>query len=621
MPNQPDLQLWLIVLFPLLGALLNGTLGRRLPRNLVSVIAIGSVALSFLWVVKSLNTLGQMETAHIERYFTWIASGDFRIGFDFSIDRLSSILLLVVTGVGALIHVYAIGYMEHDEDFWRFFCYLNLFMFFMLTLVLAQNFLVLFIGWEGVGLCSYLLIGYYHLEKFAGDAAKKAFIVNRIGDFGFMLAMLLMVLNFNTLDIGKVLEGVKKLPAEPSGGILTTVALLLLVGAMGKSAQIPLFVWLPDAMAGPTPVSALIHAATMVTAGVYMIARSSEVFLRAPIAMETVAIIGLLTAVIAALIGTAQNDIKKVFAYSTVSQLGYMFLALGVGAFSAGIFHVVTHAFFKALLFLGAGSVIHALHGEQDLRQMGGLRNKIAITYWTLLIGAIAIAGVPPFAGFYSKDAILLAAYEHAPWMYWVGVVTAGLTAFYVFRAIFMCFFGSYRGKAHPHESPAIMYMPLLILALLSIAGGNIGVMSWLEPLFPVHEHPHDSTLVVISVAMGLAGIGIAYYLYVMKPGSADGLAKSLGAAYRTVANKFYFDEIYDFTIVNPLAQGSRDVLWKGVDNVLIGGSISAPAAMSRWFGGVLRLLQGGNIRSYAVYILLGAVIFIGIMAANGATR
>ncbi len=621
MPNQPDLHLWLILFFPLVGALINGTIGRRLSKPVISSVAIGSVALSLFWVFKALNDLGQMETAHIERYFTWISSGDLKIGFDLSIDRLSSIMLLVVTGVGTLIHIYAVGYMDHEEGFWRFFAYLNLFMFFMLTLVLAQNFLLLFVGWEGVGLCSYLLIGFFFLEKFAGDAAKKAFIVNRIGDFGFSLAMLLLVTHFGSLDMTTVFAAAKNLPVEPSGGFLTLVALLLLVGAAGKSAQVPLYVWLPDAMAGPTPVSALIHAATMVTAGVYLVARCSVIFLHAPIAMDTVAVIGIVTAVVAALIGCAQNDIKKVFAYSTVSQLGYMFVGLGVGAFSAGIFHVVTHAFFKALLFLGAGSVIHALSGEQDLNKMGGLRSKIPITYWTLLTGAVAISGVWPFAGFHSKDAILLAAYAHAPWMYWVGVATAGLTAFYVFRAIFLCFFGEYRGKAHPHESPAIMYMPLVILALLSVAGGYLPVMEWLAPVFPEHLEFHEVWLVIVSLGFALAGILSAYYIYVLKPGSADGFSRSLSGFYRLIANKFYVDELYDSAIVHPLEHGSRDVLLHGVENIVIEGGVTGTVAVTRWFGAAFRVLQGGNIRSYAVYILLGAVIFLGVMASSGGTR
>jgi NADH-quinone oxidoreductase subunit L len=619
MPPQTDLNLWLILFFPLLGALINGTVGRRLSKNLIGTIAIAACGLSFLWVVKTLLALDQLLEPHIERYFTWIASGDLKVGFDLSVDRLSSVMLLVVTGVGTLIHIYAVGYMHDDDGFWRFFSYLNLFMFFMLILVLAQNFLLLFVGWEGVGLCSYLLIGYYFLEKYAGDAAKKAFIVNRVGDFGFSLAMLLMVVTFGTLDMTQVFSAAGRLPVEENGGVLTLIALLLVVGACGKSAQVPLYVWLPDAMAGPTPVSALIHAATMVTAGVYVVARSSAIFTKAPVAMETVALVGLVTAVLAALIGTAQTDIKKVFAYSTVSQLGYMFLGLGVGAFSAGIFHVVTHAFFKALLFLGAGSVIHALHREQDLRNMGGLRSKIPITFWTLLIAALAIAGVPPLAGFHSKDAILLAAHHHHPWMYWVGVATAALTAFYVFRAIFLCFFGEYRGKAHPHESPAIMYIPLTILAILSLAGGYLPIREWIDK--GVIETAHDSFLVAMSVLAGLLGIAAAYYFYVVSPASADRFANSLGGLYRTVANKFYVDEAYDAAIVHPLEQGSRTVLANGVESNLINGLVAGVSAASRGFGAIARQMQGGNIRSYAVYILLGAVIFLGVMAANGGAR
>ncbi len=346
----------------------------------------------------------------------------------------------------------------------------------------------MFVGWEGVGLCSYLLIGFYFSEKFATDAGNKAFIVNRIGDFGFSLAVFLIAIHFGSLDFGKVFSQVKDMPVEFSPGWITAICLLLLVGAAGKSAQIPLYVWLPDAMAGPTPVSALIHAATMVTAGVYMIARSSQIYLHSAFALNIVAIVGLTTAFFAATIGLAQNDIKKVFAYSTVSQLGYMFLGLGTGAFSAGIFHLMTHAFFKALLFLGAGSVIHALSGEQDLRNMGGLRTKIPITFWTLMCGGVAIAGVPPFSGFHSKDAILAAAYQHAPWMYWVGVFTAFMTAFYVFRALFLCFFGTYRGHHHPHESPPVMWIPLALLAALSLGGGYINVPKFLEPMFRIRR-------------------------------------------------------------------------------------------------------------------------------------
>src|SRR6202167_4242012 len=423
------MNLWLIPIFPLLGFLVNGLLGRRFPKALINLIAVGSVVLSFAWVVKTLLGLSPIETKYIEHYFTWIQSGTLNIGVDFAVERLTTIMLMVVTGIGTLIHIYAAGYMDHEGGYYRFFAYMNLFMFFMLVLVLAQNYLLLFVGWEGVGLCSYLLVGFYFTEQFATTAGNKAFIVNRIGDFGFSLALFLIYRQFATLDFSKVFDAAKGLPAEASAGILTTITLLLLVGATGKSAQIPLYVWLPDAMAGPTPVSALIHAATMVTAGVYMIARSSSIFLHSPVALNVVAVIGIATAFFAATIGLVQNDIKKVFAYSTVSQLGYMFVGLGTGAFSAGIFHVMTHAFFKALLFLGAGSVIHALSGEQDLRNMGGLAKKIPITFWTLMCAGVAIAGVLPSSGYHSKDAILSAAYQHAPWMYWVGIITAFMTA------------------------------------------------------------------------------------------------------------------------------------------------------------------------------------------------
>ena len=527
------MQLWLIPILPLLGFIVNGLLGRRLPKSAVNAIACGSVLVSFLWVLKSLMGLnafsGGLTLPHIERYFTWIQSGYLNIGVDFAVDRLTAVMLLIVTGVGFLIHVYATGYMAHEGGYYRFFAYLNLFMFFMLVLVLGANFLLLFVGWEGVGLCSYLLIGFYFLEKFASDAANKAFIVNRIGDFGFSLAVFLIAMHFGSLDFGTVFRAVNGMPVEASAGWITAIALLLLLGAAGKSAQIPLFVWLPDAMAGPTPVSALIHAATMVTAGVYMIARSSSLFLHSAHALDIVAIVGIATAFFAATIGLTQFDIKKVYAYSTVSQLGYMFVGLGTGAFSAGIWHVMTHAFFKALLFLGAGSVIHALSGEQDLRKMGGLRQYTPITMYTLLCASLAIAGFPFLSGFYSKDAILAAAYEHAPWMFWIGVITAGMTAFYVFRAFFLCFFGEYRGDlggnkhghghddhghghGTPHESPPSMWIPLAVLAVLSLVGGYLfNIPKYLEPLFkiPAEEAAWPWTTWV-SIAAGLIGIASA---------------------------------------------------------------------------------------------------------------
>jgi NADH-quinone oxidoreductase subunit L len=611
------MQLWLIPIFPLAGFLLNGILGRRFSKAMVNTVAIGSVLLSFVWVLKTLLGLGALNAPYIERYFTWIASGDFHVGLDFSVDRLTAIMLLVVTGIGSLIHIYSIGYMAHEEGYCRFFAYLNLFMFFMLTLVLAANYLVLFIGWEGVGLCSYLLVGFYFTKKFATDAGNKAFIVNRIGDFGFSLAMFLIVANFGTLDFGTVFAGV----AGKSEATLTAIAFLLLLGACGKSAQIPLYVWLPDAMAGPTPVSALIHAATMVTAGVYMVARSATIYTHAPAALEAVAIIGLLTAFFAATVGLLQNDIKKVFAYSTISQLGYMFLGVGCGAFSTGIYHLVTHAFFKALLFLGAGSVIHALGGEQDLRNMGGLRKKIPWTFWTLLCASVAISGVPPFAGFYSKDAILLAADHHAPWMYWVGVITAGMTAFYVFRAIFMAFFGTYRGQAHPHESPAVMIGPLAVLAALSLAGGYLfKVPEYLSPLFPLAPEGNDLGPMVVSVAVALAGIALAWLFYVARPGLPDSLAASFSGAYKLIYNKYFVDEIYAAVVVHPVVSGSREVLWKAVDATVIDGAVNGAGKVSQGVGGLLKRLQSGNIRSYAVWVLLGSVLVLVAMglAAGG---
>jgi len=601
--------LWLIPILPFLGFIVNGLFGRRMSKSMVTLFAIGSVALSFAWAVKTLIALGPLESKYIEHYFTWIQSGPLQINVDFAVDRLTAVMLMVVTGVGLLIHIYSIGYMGEEDGYYRFFSYLNLFMFFMLVLVLAQNFLVLFVGWEGVGLCSYLLIGYYFLEKFATDAGNKAFIVNRIGDFGFSLAMFLIFKQFGTLDFTRVFDSAKDMPNETGYGILTIICLLLLVGATGKSAQIPLYVWLPDAMAGPTPVSALIHAATMVTAGVYMTARSAALFTHAPIAMDWVAMIGLATAVLAATIGLAQNDIKKVFAYSTVSQLGYMFLGAGVGAFSAGIFHLMTHAFFKALLFLGAGAVIHGLHGEQDLRQMGGLFKHMRITAITLLCASFAISGFPFTSGFFSKDAILVAAYGRAPWIYWVGVITAGMTAFYVFRAWFLAFTGDYRGHAHPHESPLVMTGPLMVLAALSLVGGFFSVPHWLEPMFG--EKPENQMLAWISAGVGVGGILLAYVFYVAVPGLADSFARAMNGLYTLIFNKYYVDELYNAVIVRPLVGISRIVLWRGVDVGLIDGTVNGVGARSRGIGGIFRLLQSGNIRSYAAWVVLGSVIVL----------
>lgn len=616
------MNLWLIPLCPLIGFLLSGLLGKRLPKQLVNIICVGSVAASFGLVLYLLQQIYPVNTPVTEHDFTWISSGFFKVGFDLTVDRLTSVMLLVVTGVGLLIHLYSIGYMAHEEGYGRFFAYLNLFMFFMLLLVLASNLLLVFVGWEGVGLCSYLLVGFYFKEKFAGDAANKAFIVNRIGDFGFMLGVFLLVIQFKTLDFVSLAAAVKTMPVEQSIGTLSIITLLLFVGACGKSAQLPLYVWLPDAMAGPTPVSALIHAATMVTAGVYMIARTSFLFDHAPNAMHVVALVGLATAVFAATIGLAQNDIKKVFAYSTVSQLGYMFLGLGLGGYSFGVFHLMTHAFFKALLFLGAGSVIHGLSGEQDLRHMGGLRKAMPITFLTLGIASLAISGVPGFSGFYSKDAILGAAYESQwPWMFWVGVATAGLTAFYVFRAFFLTFFGKYRGHHHPHESPLSMTFPLMVLAALSIGGGFLSVPKWLAPMFPLAERPENLQPMIISVAFGVGGILLAFLMYVISPALSDTVKSASGPIYTLLSNKYYIDELYAATIVKPLTAISRTVLWRGVDQAVIDtGLVNGFSKGVELIGSVLRRWQSGSIRNSATWILAGSLLLIFILGL-GATR
>ncbi len=613
--------LWLIPALPFLGFLINGILGKKLPKMVINAVAVGSVVLSFLLVLNIWSSGGDLAANPIhQHYFTWIQSGEINIGWDYAVDKLTLIMLMVVTGIGSLIHVYATGYMAHEEGYYRFFAYLNLFMFFMLNLVLGGNYLLLFVGWEGVGLCSYLLIGFYFVKKSASTAGNKAFIVNRIGDFGFSLAMFLIVVNFGTLDFTKVFAAAPGKSTET----LTAIALLLLLGATGKSAQIPLYVWLPDAMEGPTPVSALIHAATMVTAGVYMCTRSAVIFTHAPIAMDTVAIVGLATAVFAATIGLTQYDIKKVFAYSTVSQLGYMFLGVGVGAFSAGVWHLVTHAFFNALLFLGAGSVIHACHHEQDMRHMGGLRKYTPVTMAVLACASLAIAGVPGTSGFFSKDAILTAAYGHAPWMFWVGVVTAGMTAFYVWRAFWMTFWGEYRGHGHPHESPWSMLAPLVVLAFLSIAGGFLfNVPKILEGMFPAAEEvPGESMLMGISIAAGLAGIAISYYMYVVNPKLPQRISDGLGGIYRLVYDKYRIDELYDATVVNPVITGSRSLLWKVMDQGVIDGAVNGVGSEAQLAGGWLKMLQSGNIRSYATWVVLGAVcLLILIGVAEGVTR
>ncbi|MCX6608539.1 MAG: NADH-quinone oxidoreductase subunit L [Acidobacteria bacterium] len=617
------MQLWLIPIFPLLGAVLNGLTGRRSSQGIQSAIAVGSVLLSFLWVLKVLSGAMPLETEIRESYFTWISSGTFQLSVDLVIDRLSAVMLLVVTGIGTLIHIYATSYMSHEGGYYRFFTYLNLFMFFMLVLVMSGNFLLLFVGWEGVGLCSYLLIGFYFLKQSATDAGKKAFIVNRIGDFGVMVAMLLLINTFGSLDFQTIAAKAKDMPVELAIGTLTTICLLLLLGAAGKSAQIPLYTWLPDAMEGPTPVSALIHAATMVTAGVYLCCRASALFEHAPIAKDTIAYIGLATAFFAATVGLVQNDIKKVYAYSTISQLGFMFLAVGSGAYAAAVFHLVTHAFFKALLFLGSGSVIHALDGEQDMRQMGGLRGKLPITFFTLLMGALAIAGFPFFSGWYSKEAILASVYAHSPWMFWVAVLTAMMTAFYVFRTIFLTFFGEYKGHAHPHESPAIMWGPLAALAVLSVVGGFVfNVPHFLENVLPAHAHGHDMSLEIIGSIAGLVGIGFSYFFYIVSPGLGDAFASSFSGLYNLVYNKYFVDEAYDAAIVHPIERTSRHFLWRVFDQGVIDeGMVHGAASGAMGLGSLFRLLQGGIVRNYAAWIVLGAVSIFSAFALLGGAR
>ena len=645
--------LWLIPTLPLAGAAINGFLGRRSSKKAVTTIALAFPGLAFalaLWIAVGFSSSAApygFDLAH------WMRSGSFSVDFSFYLDQLSLVMLLVVTGVGFLIHIYSVGYMAEDPSYYRFFTYLNLFMFFMLTLVLANNYLVMFIGWEGVGLASYLLIGFWFTKDSAASAGKKAFIVNRIGDFGFLIGLFLIIQHFGSLNFTEVFSKVQPLPAEISGGgLLTAIGILLMVGACGKSAQIPLYVWLPDAMEGPTPVSALIHAATMVTAGVYMVSRSHVIFERAPIALTVVAIIGTLTAFFAATIGITQTDIKKVLAYSTVSQLGYMFMACGAGAFSAGIFHLMTHAFFKGLLFLGAGSVIHAVGGEQDMRRMGGLKTYIPTTFATMLIATAAIAGIPPLAGFWSKDEILWKAYEANP-VYWViGAITAFLTSFYMFRLLFMTFWGDYKGiqvdnhgQAHathghgdhghgePHESPMVMLAPLVVLALLSLVGGLVGIHNgfehFLEPVFG-GEFPKTITegsgntewlLMGISVLFSLAGLVIAYVLYVSKPYLPQKIAASLGSFYDTVLNKYYVDEIYAKIFVKPLVDGSTAVLWQGVDRKVIDDTVNNLADGAKQVSDEVRHMQSGNLRSYAGWIAAGAAVVIAYMVWLGVGR
>ena len=628
--------LWIIPLLPLLGAAANGIFGARWPKNVTTAIALSSTALTFfaaLEAVREFFALSPEQIPYVKTFFIWISAGGFQADFALQIDQLTVIMLLVVTGVGWLIHIYSSGYMHDDPGYRRFFSYLNLFMFFMLILILAANYLLMFVGWEGVGLCSYLLIGFFFLKQSATNAGNKAFWVNRIGDFGFLLGVLLIFKTFGSLNFTSVLPAAAKMSADPAGqiGTLTAIALLLFVGAAGKSAQLPLYVWLPDAMEGPTPVSALIHAATMVTAGVYMVVRSHAIFVNAPVAMQLVAIVGCLTALFAATIGLVQTDIKKVLAYSTVSQLGYMFLACGVGAFGAGVFHLMTHAFFKGLLFLAAGSVIHAMGGEQDMRKMGGLRTKIPITFWTMLMGTFAIAGIPGFSGFFSKDEILDQALHVSPVLGWIGVFAAGLTSFYMFRLIFLTFFGAQRydeHHVHVHESPGSMTIPLIVLAILSVAGGWMaapqfagGVNHFEHFLAPVLSAGAETSspeagptilqaLMGAPVIAGLLGLLLAWWMYIQSPETPAKLSSSLSGPYKLLYGKYFIDEIYQALIVGPLVWISRNILWHAVDEGVIDGTVNGVATVSRESGDRLRHANTGNIRSYATWIALGVVVF-----------
>jgi len=627
---------WIIPALPLAGSAVNGIFGKTFPKKTVSAVALGSTTLAFvstLALVAEFWRLPASEIPAIRHIIPWLLAGNLRVDWAVQVDQLTIIMLLVVTGVGWLIHIYSTGYMAHEGGYYRFFSYLNLFMFFMLVLVLGANYVVMFVGWEGVGLCSYLLIGFFFLKKSAADAGKKAFVVNRVGDFGFLLGIFLMFRMFGTTDIQTVMAQADKLPVETAGvGTLTLIGLLLFVGAAGKSAQVPLYVWLPDAMEGPTPVSALIHAATMVTAGVYMVARSSTLYAHAPIAMKTVAVIGCLTAFFAATIGLVQTDIKRVLAYSTVSQLGYMFLACGVGAFSAGIFHLMTHAFFKALLFLAAGSVIHAMGGEQDMRNMGGLRGPIRTTFLTMLAATLAISGCPGFSGFFSKDEILWESYAHGNWALWfVGTFTALLTAFYMFRLVFMTFYGTPRydeHHVHVHESPKSMLVPLVVLAVLSLGGGWMaapglfgGTNYFEEFLRPVFEHaeqirsqiPANGThetehmLMAVAITGALLGFLVAWWMYLRAPKTAEELEEKLPGPHSVLLHKYYVDELYEALIVQPIKWISTNVLWKGVDAAGIDGAVNGLAKVTADMGEETRQVQSGNGRSYASLLVAGA--------------
>ncbi|GAA3934763.1 NADH-quinone oxidoreductase subunit L [Hymenobacter algoricola] len=623
----------LIPLLPFLGFLLNGLLNKKLSGTVAGAIGSLTVLGSFLISVYLFSTFQYQYTVHL---FDWISVGSMQIPFSYQIDQLSLIMLLLVTGVGFLIHVYSIGYMHHDENVGKFFAFLNLFVFSMLVLVLGANFVILFIGWEGVGLCSYLLIGFWNKDHANNNAAKKAFIINRVGDLGFLLGIFLIYLTFDSVQYAEVFQ--KASTMQIGTGVLTAITLLLFVGAMGKSAQLPLYTWLPDAMAGPTPVSALIHAATMVTAGIYMVLRANVLFTLAPDTLSVIAWIGGITALFAATIGLAQNDIKKVLAYSTVSQLGYMFLALGVMGYSTSLFHVLTHAFFKALMFLGAGSVIHAMSNEQDIRRMGGLRKALPITFLTFLIGCLAISGIPPFSGFFSKDEILEHVFQHNKILWGLGLLTAFLTAFYMFRLLFLTFFGEFRGteeqKHHLHESPASMTLPLIVLAILAAVGGFMGapmflggkhyLADYLAPLFTYSQrlnpeafageldHGTELLLIGLSVAAGVLGILLAYVQYVsrgVRP-AADDAQRS--APESLVYHKYYIDELYNALFVRPVMWLSTG-LYRFVEQGLIDPVVNGFGRVTLGGGQLLRYVQTGYVGLYLILMVVGIVLILAL--------
>ncbi|MBD2701071.1 NADH-quinone oxidoreductase subunit L [Spirosoma sp. BT702] len=623
----------LIPLLPLIGFLINGLGFRRLPTGLAGVVATGAVVVSFLL---SISLFGTFQSGNsqpiIANLFDWISVGDLHINFSFQIDQLSLLMLLVVTGVGSLIHLYSIGYMSHDEGFGKFMAFLNLFIFFMLLLVMGSNYVIMFIGWEGVGLCSYLLIGFWNKNTSYNNAARKAFVMNRIGDLGFLLGIFMLINTFGTVEYLDVFKQATSL--EVGDKTILAITLLLFVGAMGKSAQIPLYTWLPDAMAGPTPVSALIHAATMVTAGIYMVVRSNVLYTLSPLTLEIIGIIAIATALLAASIGLLQNDIKKVLAYSTVSQLGYMFLGLSATAYTAGMFHVMTHAFFKALLFLGAGSVIHAMSDEQDIRKMGGLRKALPITFVTFLIGTIAISGLPPFAGFFSKDEILAHVFEHNKLLWALGVLGSGLTSFYMFRLLFLTFFGDFRGteqqKHHLHESPLSMTLPLMVLAVLSALGGGLNLPSggWLSnfmaPLFEGSRqvnpeafgeshlsHSTEYVLMAVSAGVALVSMIIAYAMYVRRQAVPVSDATDRSLPEQVIYNKYYVDELYESIIVRPI-RGLGDALYSFGEG-LVDGIVNGVAWLVRQSSAQLRLLQNGSIGFYVLAMVVSIVLIFAL--------